>query len=131
MNALLDHLPAGSTIRGEIYDDPDVEYHSGDVMEIELDNGLMIDVGWDADFPETPFRIVVYREYFGDRLVDLRVRGSHQAIEEVHRLAWEYGKDARSISSHAEGTSYPDNLNIRLDRNSQEPKVPPEPIAHD
>ena len=61
-------LPSGCEVRGSLYLDPALRYESGDVLEVGLPTGLTIDVGWDDDSSDGPFRIAVYREYFGDRL---------------------------------------------------------------
>ena len=86
----LSNLPPGAVVRGFLYADPDHVYGLGDVMEIELPTGWTIDVGWDEDTPDEPFRIVVYREYFGDRVVDFRVRDLDGIVSEVQRLAADY-----------------------------------------
>ncbi|MGP0069679.1 MAG: hypothetical protein ACLQGP_39515 [Isosphaeraceae bacterium] len=83
----LSNLPAGSQVRGVLYEDPSLVYESGDVLEIELPTGLTIDVGWDAELQGGPFRVVVYREYFGDHFVDFPVRDIHDVVIEVQRLA--------------------------------------------
>lgn len=85
----LDKLPPGAKVRGTLYDDSSMEYDSGDVLEVELSNGITIDVGWDKDEPEAPFRIVVYRESFGDRFVDFRARDTQEVQKQVQRLAEE------------------------------------------
>lgn len=85
----LNDLPPGSEVRGIFYDDPDHIYGIGDVIEIELSTGWTIDVGWE-DRSDEPFRIVVYREYFGDRVVDLYVRSIDEVVTEVQRLARNY-----------------------------------------
>jgi hypothetical protein len=84
------NLPTGAIVRGELYDDPSHSYGLGDVLEIELPTGHTIDVGWDEDCPRDPFRIVVYREYFGDRVVDFRVREVDDVVREVEQLAKQY-----------------------------------------
>ena len=86
----LGELPPGAQVRGCLFDDPTHVYGLGDVLEVELANGLMIDVGWDEEFPDALFRVVVYRDYFGDRLVDFRVRNLEDVVSAVQRLAVEY-----------------------------------------
>jgi hypothetical protein len=61
----------------------------GDVLEVELPTGLTIDIGWDEDSPEAPFRLTVSREYFGDHFADFHVRDLDQVGREVQRLAAE------------------------------------------
>ncbi len=83
-------FPANTQVRGFLYEDPGHEYLLGDVLEIELSSGWIIDVGWNKDYPDRPFRIAVYREYFGDRIVDFRVREIDDVVKETQRLALEY-----------------------------------------
>lgn len=85
-------LPPGAQVRGSLYLDPSMEYGSGDVLEVELPTGFTIDVGWDEGVPEAPFRIVVYREYFGDRFVDFFVQDVDDVEYEVRRLARELSR---------------------------------------
>ncbi len=86
----LGNLPPGAQVRGVLYDDPAHVYGLGDVLEIELPTGVTIDVGWDGSSKDKPFRIVVYRDYFGDRFVDYDVRDIDDVVIEVQRLAIEY-----------------------------------------
>jgi hypothetical protein len=95
----LSNLPPGAVVRGFLYTDPDHVYGLGDVMEIELPTGWTIDVGWDEDIPDEPFRIVVYREYFGDRGGDFRVRDVDRIVSEVERLAADYSRSIVAIDS--------------------------------
>jgi hypothetical protein len=84
------NLPSGTLVRGVLYEDPSHVYGLGDVLEVELPTGRTIDVSWDEDSPGNPFRIVVYREYFGDRLVDFCVRNVDDVVSAIHRLAEEH-----------------------------------------
>jgi hypothetical protein len=88
----LNDLPAGAQVRGLLYDDPAHVYGLGDVLEVELPTGFTIDVGWIADSPTERFRVVVYREYFGDRTVDFRVQEVSDVVKEVKRLAQHYSQ---------------------------------------
>ncbi|HZW34430.1 MAG TPA: hypothetical protein VFF52_27145 [Isosphaeraceae bacterium] len=85
----LGNLPPGTQVRGVLYNDPAHVYGLGDVLEVELPTGLTIDVGWDEDSPQGPFRLTVYREYFGDHFIDFHVRDLDQVVIEVQRLAAE------------------------------------------
>ena len=58
-------------------------------MEVELPTGLTIDVGWDEDAPEGPFRRTV-GEDFGDHFLGFHVRDLEQVVSEVQRLAMEF-----------------------------------------
>ncbi len=88
----LNNLPVGAQVRGFLYDDPNHVYGLGDVLEVELPTGRTIDVSWDEDLPSEPFRIVVYREYFGDHFIDFRVREIDDVVREVSRLALEHSQ---------------------------------------
>jgi len=81
-------LPRGCQVAGGLYDDPAHRYELGDVLAITLPTGLTLDVGWDEDCPAEPFRIVVFKDYFGDKLVDFRVREIKKVVTEVESLAW-------------------------------------------
>lgn len=83
-------LPPGTVVRGTLYDDPSFVYESGDVIEVELPSGMIIDVGWDERHDEEPFRIVVYRQYFGDHFIDFRVCDVQEVVNSVVRLAREH-----------------------------------------
>jgi hypothetical protein len=52
----------------------------------------MIDVGWDEDVPGDPFHIVVYREYYGNNLVDCRVANIQGVVSTVQSLAREHSQ---------------------------------------
>jgi hypothetical protein len=99
-----DHLPEGSEVRGILYDDPGMRYGSGDVLEVELPTGFTIDVGWDEETPDSPFRIVVYREYFGDRLADFNLRDVSDVAMQVQGLAYRYTTAIPVQSSCADTT---------------------------
>jgi hypothetical protein len=81
-------LPRGCQITDRLYDDPTHRYELGDVLAITLPTGLTLDVGWDEDCPDEPLRIVVFKDYFGDKLVDFRVRKIMEVVTEVESLAW-------------------------------------------
>jgi hypothetical protein len=87
VKTLMLNLPPGSVQRGRIYRDSGVKYGLGDVLEVELSSGYTIDLGWDENDRDKPFRVVVYREYFGDRCVDFSVATVDEAVEAVESLA--------------------------------------------
>ncbi len=101
----LSNLPPGAVVRGFLYADPDHVNGLGDIMEIELPTGWTIDVGWDEDTRDEPFRIVVYREYFGDRVVDFRVRRIDGIVSEVQRLAADYSRSIPATGGSATSAS--------------------------
>src|SRR5271157_2431980 len=90
MKPLTLKLPKGAVQRGRLYRDHGVNYGLGDVLEVELATGFTIDLGWCKDKPETPFRLVVYREYFGDHSVDYYVATPDDAAQAVEFLAERY-----------------------------------------
>lgn len=100
MKPLALDLPHGAVQRGTLYGDPTVHYGLGDVLEVELPTGYTIDVGWDENNPRDPFRIVVYREYFGDRFVDFRVGSVDQVASEVESIARQLCATTWQPSSH-------------------------------
>jgi hypothetical protein len=85
-------LPSGSQVAGFLFENPSHVYGLGDVLSVELPSGYVVDVGWDEDFPDKPFRIVVYRDYFGDRVVDFRVRDIDDVVTGVTQLAHQYNQ---------------------------------------
>ena len=95
----INNLPPGSEVRGFLYDDPTHVYGLGDVLEVELLNGIMIDVGWDEDMPSKPFHVVVYREYYGDSLADCRVADIAGVVSTVQNLATEYSQSSMANGS--------------------------------
>ncbi len=88
----IEDLPHGAEVRGTLYDDPHYEYGLGDVLEVELPSGRMVDVSWSNDHPDKPFRIVVYQDYFDDHLVDYRVANASEVAQHVKLLAAEYSQ---------------------------------------
>ena len=98
---VFNNLPTGVHVRGNLYNDHSMIYLSGDVLEIELPTGFTIDVGWDADSPDTPFRIVVYREYFGDHFVDFSVKNIDDVTNEIYSLVKAYTQPYSIFSSCA------------------------------
>jgi hypothetical protein len=93
------NLPPGTEVRGVLYDDPNHVYGLGDVLEIELKTGYTIDVGWDDGSEDGPFRIVVYREYFGDRCVDRRVPAINDVVIAVSELARHYATEPQRAAA--------------------------------
>lgn len=110
----LGSLPTGTQVRGVLYDDPAHVYGLGDVLEVELPTGLTIDVGWDEDSPDGPFRLTVYRESFGDHFVEFHVRDPGQVVIEVQRLAAELsGPGVVPAGSETESSLPPTHLASR------------------
>jgi hypothetical protein len=88
----INDLPPGSEVRGFLYEDPKHVYGLGDVLEVELPNGTMIDVGWDEVVPNVPFHIVVYREYYENTLFEVRVADTQGVVSFVQLLAKEHSQ---------------------------------------
>ena len=106
MKPLTLKLPKGAVQRGRLYRDPAVKYGLGDVLEVELPTGFTIDLGWCKDKPETPFRVVVYREYFGDRFVDYYVATPDEAVQAIESLAERYSAAITYSACSESKTSY-------------------------
>lgn len=106
MKTLTLKLPKGATQRGRLYRDPVAKYGLGDVLEVELRTGFTIDLGWCKDKPETPFRVVVYSEYFGDRSVDYYVATPDEAAQAIESLAERYSAAISYPACSESKTSY-------------------------
>ncbi len=106
MKTLTLKLPLGAVQRGHLYRDSGVNYGSGDVLEVELPTGFMIDLGWYPRKPETPFRVVVYREYFGDHFVDFYVATPDAAAQAVEFLAERFSSSITCFSCSESKSSY-------------------------
>jgi len=106
MQILTLELPKGAVQRGILYRDPSVKYGSGDVLEVELPTGFMIDLGWNPRKPETPFRVVVYREYFGDHFRDFYVGTAEEAANAIERIASKLCANIAFSSCSASESSY-------------------------
>lgn len=62
MSAIQLNLPADVVVKGELEREFDPTDRDENVLEIDLPNGLTIDVGW---YPELKgFQIVVFRDYW-------------------------------------------------------------------
>jgi len=106
MKPLTLKLPKGAVQRGRLYREPGVNYGLGDVLEVELPTGFTIDLGWCKDKPETPFRLVVYREYFGDHSVDYYVATPDAAAQAVEFLAERFSSSITYFSCSESKSSY-------------------------
>ena len=83
------NLPDGCTVRGRLYS-REFRYELGDVLEVELPTGLVVDLGWDENGPH-PFRIVVYRDWFGNHFWDQRAATPKDAALAVEQAARAFG----------------------------------------
>jgi hypothetical protein len=83
-------LPVGAQLRGQLYRDPGTRYGTGDVLEIELPTGYVIDVGWDDEHETGTFTIVVYRDYWGNQTQRVEAKSVEDAVTVVERLAKVY-----------------------------------------
>lgn len=98
----INNLPPGSAVRGFLYDDPTHVYGLGDVLEVELPNGIMIDVGWDEDMSDKRFHIVVYQEYYGNVIVENRFSDVRNVVDAVQVLSMHYSQFGPPTESPAE-----------------------------
>jgi len=57
-------LPKGVVVKGVLLREYLLEHMDQDIIEVDLPNGLTIDVGWFPEYdPRGQFRIVVYRDF--------------------------------------------------------------------
>jgi hypothetical protein len=78
-------LSPGAVQRGNLFRDPGHRYGTGDVLEVEMPDGLKIDLGWDEG-EARPFHAVVYRESYGARFIDFRAAEPEEAARIVRLL---------------------------------------------
>jgi hypothetical protein len=107
MKKLTLKLPEGAIQRGCLYTDSSIVYGLGDVLEVKLSNGYTVDLSWREDSPDTPFRVVVYREYFGDQVAEIEVATPLEAAEAVERFSETF---TRKIAYHSCSESATDRI---------------------
>ncbi|OGQ82488.1 MAG: hypothetical protein A3F90_08865 [Deltaproteobacteria bacterium RIFCSPLOWO2_12_FULL_60_19] len=86
------HLPENVVVKGALYTTTDPAYLVQDMLEIDLPNGITIDVGWypESD-PAGSFQVVVFRDHWDNQLREpFETKSIEDVTREVKRLAEEY-----------------------------------------
>ncbi len=89
MKPIIIDIP-GATVVGRLYDHyDDVELLDQDILEVQLANGLTIDVGWFPEYDrEGKFVIKVYKDYLENSMfVPSRVKTPQEVADAVTSLA--------------------------------------------
>ncbi len=91
-------------IKGHLYDTKDPVYLVQDILDIELPNGISIDVGWHPESDITgAYRVVVYRGYWSNQLTEpCRTKGALEVVDIVQRLVKEFSAPTVTISASKE-----------------------------
>ena len=91
-------------VKGQLYHTYDPADLDQDILEIDLPNGISIDVGWHPESdPGGSFRIVVFRNFWPNQLRDpIRTQNVSEVVEAVRRLAVEYSGSTVMISCSSE-----------------------------
>lgn len=81
-------------VKGQLYATHDPIYLVQDILEIDLVNGISIDVGWHPESdPNGSFRIVVFQDFWRNQLRDpIRTTELFEVVDKVRSLVVEYSK---------------------------------------
>jgi hypothetical protein len=91
MNEIKIHpLPEGAVVHGHLYDDPEMVYELGDVLEVSLTNGMHVDLEWNEEDKPTPFKITIWVGWFGNQIAEFMVADRFQAAKAVSKTACQY-----------------------------------------
>jgi hypothetical protein len=88
-------------VKGCLYPTKDPAYLREDLLEIDLPSGLTIDVGWypEGD-PEGAYRIVVYRGYWVQQVIEpITTADTERAVEVIRKLCSTFAAPRLSSSS--------------------------------
>ncbi len=93
-------LPADVVVKGQLFHTYDLDYLLQDILEIDLPNGLSIDLGWFPECdPSGSFRVVVFKEFWKNQLREpFETRSISEAVDEIRRLVPEYSQAAVAVS---------------------------------
>jgi hypothetical protein len=88
MNSITLNVPAAAVVKGELLCQYSIQDLDQDILEVELPNGVVIDVGWFPQYdPKGHFRLSVYHLYRNEPLrppIDLETPFQvAKAVEEV------------------------------------------------
>ena len=99
-------------VRGQLELAPDLDDLDQDILEVELENGLVIDVGWiPENDPTGAYRIVVYHQYWDNQITDpVFTKYPTEVAEIVDWLIRDYSatllpQHRSSFQSHDNGSS--------------------------
>lgn len=108
MNPELIHfqLPEKALLKGAIYNTYDLDYLSEDLLEINLQSGLTIDVGW---YPEGErpgaFQVVLFKQFWRNQVIPpIEVQTLPELVQIVENLAAKYSENVISCSDSTEKT---------------------------
>ena len=92
------------TQKGQLCVTYDPAYLVQDILEIDLPNGITIDVGWHPESdPSGSFRIVVYRDYWSNQLTKpILTKEVLEVVESVRQLVREYSKPTLTVACSSE-----------------------------
>lgn len=87
-------LPAGAIVRGELPPAMDLDYLAEDILQVELPNGVIVDLGWlPAWDPSGSFVVSVYRHNWQNQLRDQYfAQDIDDAAQALQRFAAEYSQ---------------------------------------
>jgi hypothetical protein len=99
-------LPPKALVKGALYNTYDLDYLSEDLLEITLESGLTIDVGW---YPEGErpgaFQVVLFNEFWRQQVIPpLEVQTLPELTQLVEDLAAQYSKNVISYSDSTKET---------------------------
>ena len=71
-------------VKGELFDSKDPVVLSEDLLEIDLQSGRAIDVGWYPEHdPQGQYRVLLYRGHTGYPLKEFRTTEVHETIDKI------------------------------------------------
>ncbi len=85
-------LPSTAVLKGRLYESYDQRNLDQDILEVDLDTGLTIEVGWYPEYdPNGSFRITVFRDHWVNQIGrPITVKTTYQVAEAVEFLAKRY-----------------------------------------
>jgi hypothetical protein len=83
----LGDLPEGAIVRGTLYNDPAHDYELGDVLQVELKNGFVLDVGYRQCNGNLAFVVAVCFPPNGRREIEYNVYKPEHVPEGLRQLA--------------------------------------------
>lgn len=98
MNRIIFNLPLDAGVKGAVYDTKDPAYLHEDLLEIELANGIFIDVGW---YPHKDsmgcFVLSVFKEDWDNLLQDEVCASTPAELKAKIDFLLEFWKDRRPL----------------------------------